>query len=236
MMNGYELMDERDLAVERKRLFGVYPAQVTSNKDPDGQGRVRIRLPWSPDAEKGYEVWARLSTFMAGPRRGAWFIPDPKDEDEVLVGFEGGDPRRPYVLGSLWNGKDAPPQSMDKAGKNFKKSIVSRKNIRITLDDSDGKESVTIETPGGQRMTLTDGPAAIELTNKSGSSIRIESAGITIRTSAKVKVQASQIEVTAGMVTVNAGMSKFSGVVKADTVITNSIISASYSPGAGNIW
>jgi hypothetical protein len=38
------------------------------------------------------------------------------------------------------------------------------------------------------------------------------------------------------MVTVNAGMSKFSGVVQSDVVITNSVVSASYSPGAGNIW
>ena len=54
--------------------------------------------------------------------------------------------------------------------------------------------------------------------------------------SAKVTVNASQVSVSAGLVNVDAGMSKFSGVVKADTVICNSIISASYTPGAGNIW
>jgi hypothetical protein len=52
----------------------------------------------------------------------------------------------------------------------------------------------------------------------------------------KVKVEASMVEVSAGMVQVNAGMSKFSGVVQADTVITNAVVSASYTPGAGNIW
>lgn len=228
------LMDERDFAVERKRLYGLYPAEVTDNKDPDNQGRVRIKLPWSPDSDKGYEAWARLATLMAGPSRGSWFIPDPADE--VLVGFEGGDPRRPYVIGTLWNGTDSPPESMDGAGNNFKKSITSRKNIRVTLDDTDGQESVTIETPGGQQVVLRDGPGSIEATDSNGNSIRMESAGITIRASAKVSVQASQVEVTAGMVSVNSGLSKFSGVVKADTVITNSIISASYSPGAGNIW
>jgi hypothetical protein len=49
-------------------------------------------------------------------------------------------------------------------------------------------------------------------------------------------VQATQVSVSAAMVTVDAGISKFSGVVQADTVICNSIISASYTPGAGNIW
>jgi uncharacterized protein involved in type VI secretion and phage assembly len=228
------LMDERDVAVERKRLYGLYPAEVTDNKDPDNQGRVRIKLPWSPDSDKGYEAWARLATFMAGPSRGSWFIPDPADE--VLVGFEGGDPRRPYVVGALWNGTDAPPESMDGAGNNFKKSITSRNNIRVTLDDTDGQESVTIETPGGQTVVLRDGPGSIEASDSNGNSIRMEPAGITIRASAKVTLQATQVEVNAGMVSVNAGLSKFSGVVKADTVITNSIISASYSPGAGNIW
>jgi hypothetical protein len=51
-----------------------------------------------------------------------------------------------------------------------------------------------------------------------------------------VKVSASQVSISTGMLTVDAGMSKFSGVVKADTVITNSVVSASYTPGAGNIW
>ena len=49
-------------------------------------------------------------------------------------------------------------------------------------------------------------------------------------------VNASTAEISASTLTVNAGMSKFSGVVQADTVITNSVVSSSYTPGAGNIW
>ena len=60
--------------------------------------------------------------------------------------------------------------------------------------------------------------------------------GITITASAKVTINASQVAVSAGMVTVDAAMSKFSGVVQCDTMISNSVISASYTPGAGNIW
>ena len=60
--------------------------------------------------------------------------------------------------------------------------------------------------------------------------------GVTVNTSMNVTVQATQVEITAAMLTVNAGMSRFNGVVQADTVITNSVISASYTPGAGNIW
>lgn len=224
---------EGEAAVERRRLFGVYPAVVTDIKDPDQQGRVKVRLPWSPD-DAGYTVWARLATMMGGRNRGTWFIPDV--EDEVLVMFEAGDPRRPYVVGGLWNGSDSPPETMDGGGQNYKKSIVSRNGCKVTLDDTDGQESVTILTPGGQSVTLKDGPGSVEIKDSNGNSIKLESSGITVNAAAKVTVSAGTVEISAGMVTVNAGMSKFSGVVQADTVIANSVVGASYTPGAGNIW
>lgn len=216
-------------------FYGVYPALVTDVVDPDGQGRVRVRLPWSPDPSgQSYEAWARLATLMAGADRGSWFVPDPGDE--VLVAFEGGEPRRPYVVGALWNGKDAPPEPMDGAGRNEKKILRSRNGVKITLDDADGRERLVLETPGGQKVTLEDGPGRIEVLDANGNSVELAAAGVTVVAASKLTVQAAQVEVTAGMVTVNAGMSKFSGVVQADTVITNSVVSASYTPGAGNIW
>jgi uncharacterized protein involved in type VI secretion and phage assembly len=217
------------------RWYGCYPAQVTDLNDPDGQGRVKISLPWAPDiGGRGYEAWARLATLMGGNNRGSWFVPDV--DDEVLVTFEGGDPRRPYVLGGLWNGQDAPPESMDGAGRNNKKVLRSRNGVKVTLDDSNGQENFIVETPGGQKITLRDGPGSVVVEDSSGNSVKLEVAGITVQASAKVTISASTVEVSAGMLTVNAGMSKFNGVVQADTVITNSVISASYTPGAGNIW
>ena len=214
---------------------GVYPALVTDIKDPDAQGRVKVKLPWSPDAGgASCELWARLATLMGGNNRGSWFIPDVNDE--VLLAFEAGDPRRAYVIGALWNGSDAPPESMDGSGNNYKKVIRSRNGVKVTLDDQDGQEKMILETPGGQKLTLKDGPGAVEIVDSNGNSIKLESSGITINASAKVTVQASQVEVSAAMVKVDAGLSKFSGVVQADTVIANSVISASYTPGAGNIW
>ena len=228
-------LDERVPAGWGGRWYGVLPALVTDIKDPDNQGRVKVTLPWSPDAQGArYEGWARLATLFGGKDRGSWFVPDV--DDEVLVAFEHGDPRRPYVLGGLWNGRDAPPESMDGAGQNNKKVLCSRNGVKITLDDQSGQEQLILETPGGQTITLKDGPGQISLEDSNGNSIKLEAAGITITASAKVTIKASQMAVSAGMVTVDAGMSKFSGVVKADTVISNSVISASYTPGAGNIW
>ena len=230
-----------DWAAERAPLgfggpwYGVYPALVKDLADPDGQGRVKVSLPWSPDTASGaYEAWARLATLMGGNDRGSWFIPDVGDE--VLVAFAAGDPSQPYVVGALWNGQDAPPASMDGAGKNEVKKLKSRNGVTVTLTDKDGQESLVLETPGGQKMTLKDGPGSVEIVDSNGNSVKLESAGITITASAKVSVSAGTMEVSAGMVTVNAGMSKFSGVVQCDTLITNSVVSASYTPGAGNIW
>jgi uncharacterized protein involved in type VI secretion and phage assembly len=217
------------------RWYGVYPAIVTDIKDPDGQGRVKVTLPWSADSGGArYEAWARLATLMAGNNRGSWFVPDTNDE--VLLAFEGGDTRRPYVLGALWNGSDKPPASMDGAGRNDRKLLRSRNGVKVTLDDSSGQEKFIAETPAGQKVTLTDGPGTVEIVDSNGNAIKLGPSGIVINASAKVTITASLVEVSASMVTVNAGMSKFSGVVVADTVISNSVISASYTPGAGNIW
>jgi len=231
-----EILDlERVPAGPGGLFYGVYPALVTDVVDPDNQGRVRIRLPWAPDPDGArYETWARIATLMAGNNRGTWFIPDV--DDEVLVAFEAGNPRRPYVVGALWNGSDAPPEQMDGAGDNNLKTILSRQGVRITFDDTTGAVKLRLETPGGHSVVLDDGARSIQAQDSNGNSIKLEAAGITVTAVAKVTINASTAEINAGMVTVNAGMSQFSGVVQCSTLITNAVVSASYTPGAGNIW
>ena len=217
------------------RWFGVYPAVVVDIADPDGQGRVKVSLPWSPDLDgASYEAWARLGTMMGGRNRGTWFVPDK--DDEVVVAFEGGDPRRPYVLGGLWNGSDSPPESMDGAGNNFKKVIASRNGVKVTLDDGDGREQLILETPGGQKVTLKDGPGAVTIEDSNGNSVKLETAGVTVTAAAKCTINAATAEISAATLTVNAGMTQFSGVVQTPTLIASSVVSSSYTPGAGNIW
>jgi len=212
--------------VSMKELHGVCAAIVIDNQDPEGVGRVKIRIPKVSD-----ESWARIATLMAGANRGTWFIPEVGDE--VLVAFEHGDAWRPYVLGTLWNASNRPPESI--GANNNKKVLRSRNGVKITLEDHDGQESFILETPGGQTITLKDSPGSVEMADSNGNFVKLEPSGITVNASAKVTIQAKQVEVSAGMVTVNAGMSKFSGVVQCDTLISNSVVSASYTPGAGNV-
>jgi uncharacterized protein involved in type VI secretion and phage assembly len=170
---------------------------------------------------------------MAGNARGSWFIPDPGDE--VLVMFEGGDPRRPHVIGGLWNGKDAPPETMDSSGNNYKKSIVSRRNIRITLDDTDGQETLTLQTPAGQSIVIQDGGPSIELSDANGNTLTLDSSGVTIVTSNTVSIEAATATITAAQVNVNAAMSTFSGVIQCETLLATLVSGISYTPGVGNM-
>jgi uncharacterized protein involved in type VI secretion and phage assembly len=214
-------------------LNGVFPAIVVDNADPDGLGRVKVRVPRAGAAEKAdQEIWARIATLMAGNNRGSWFIPDVNDE--VLVAFAAGDARQCYVIGGLWSSTNPPPESM--GAQNNKKLLRSRNGVQITLDDQGGQESFLVETPGGQKIILRDGASAIEITDSSGNAVKLESSGITVEASAKIVINAANVEVNAGMVNVSAGMSRFSGVVQCDTLISNSVVSASYTPGAGNIF
>ena len=92
-----------------------------------------------------------------------------------------------------------------------------------------------VRTPGGLEIHLDDAAGRVTISGQ-GSTIRIDSTGITIQAAAKVDIEAAQVKVSAGMVEVDAGMSKFSGVVQCDTLIANSVVAASYTPGAGNVW
>jgi uncharacterized protein involved in type VI secretion and phage assembly len=215
------------------RMYGVMPALVTDIRDDDGRGRVKVSLPLTSDPSGArYEAWARIATLMGGNNRGSWFIPEVNDE--VLVAFEMGDPRRPYVVGALWNGSDAPPETMD--ANNTKKVIRSKTGVKITIDDTQSNPKIVIETPGRQKVTLQDSPGMVELTDGQGNYVKIESSGITLNTSGRFSVSASTIDMTAGSLSVSANVSNFSGMVQANTAMAPAVIGSSYTPGAGNIW
>ncbi len=217
-----------------KRYYGVYPARVVDIEDPHQLGRVQISLPDLLGNGEPYNGWARMSAFMAGTHRGAWFLPEV--DDEVLVAFEHGDPRGPYILGALWNEVAPPPEQMDGSGQNRVKSLHSHNGILISLFDGTGEEVLLMQTPGGQSVMLQDGKGgSVEIKDVNGNVIRLSPEGVQVSASAKVSVQASVVEISAGSVKVDAGLSTFSGTIKADTVITNSVISSSYTPGAGNV-
>lgn len=215
-------------------LSAAHLAQVVSLDDPEGLNRVQVRLiSYAGIDGQDLPLWARVVCPFAGDNRGTFFMPDVGDE--VLVVLVQGDPRYPLVLGGLWSGANAAPASIG-AGGNVIKRVRSKNGIQITLEDQQGQETLTLETPGGQTVTLKDGPGAVTIEDANGNSVRLESGGITVQAGSVVKVQASKVDVSAGMVSVDAAIAKFSGIVQCQTLISTAVVSSSYTPGAGNIW
>lgn len=209
-------------------------AVVVSLDDPEEMNRVQVRLVSCDDADgQDAPLWARVVCPFAGKDRGAFFIPDV--DDEVLVVFQNGDPSYPLVLGGLWNGDSTAPETIGSEGNRYKK-IRSKNGVTITLDDQSGQERFIAETPGGQRITLADGPGTVLVEDSNGNSAEFAAAGITIVAAANVDIQAARVTISAGMVNVDAALAKFSGVVQCQTLISTSVVSSSYTPGAGNIW
>jgi hypothetical protein len=136
--------------------------------------------------------------------------------------------------GIVVDSANPPPETMDVD--NNQKLVRSRNGVQITLDDQGGRESIIIATPSGQKLMLEDGPGAVVLTDSNGSSVELRTNGISVNAASRVVLSASAVEVNAGVVSVGAAISKFSGVVQCDTLISNSVVSQSYAPAAGNIW
>lgn len=133
---------------------GVVPARVTAHDDPKKMGRLQVQFFWQED---GATHWARMVSPHAGPDRGMMFMPEIGDE--VVVLFEDGDPERPVILGSVWNGvQQAPRYALrgdDVAGNDVKRFITKSGN-RLQMSDKPGAETVVIATPNHTSVNLTD--------------------------------------------------------------------------------
>ncbi|MGO4881153.1 MAG: phage baseplate assembly protein V [Bryobacteraceae bacterium] len=217
----------------------LFLAKVVSVQDPDSRNRVQVRL-YNADGVAGQDgpIWARVAVPFAGGNRGAFFIPDV--DDEVVVAFLGGDPRGAIVLGSLWNGHDTAPVSIGGSGKSVDRWVITGKagtTIAI-IEQPASSATITLSTPGGLTGTLTDQDGSIQFSNSSQTSVRIDSSGVTINApTAQVQITgADQVSVTAPTVNVSAAASIFSGMVQCQVLQATSVVSTSYSLGAGNVW
>ena len=122
---------------------------------------------------------------------------------------------------------------------------------KVRLQDQPGR--IELATKGGTKVTLDDTPSQVELTTTSGvtitisdtggvsvsapvSPVTVQSLSATVQASSAVTVTAPSMTLNAAMLQVNGAMAMFSGVVQCSTLITSSVVSGSYTPGAGNIW
>jgi uncharacterized protein involved in type VI secretion and phage assembly len=217
----------------------LFLATVVNVQDPTSRNRVQVRV-YNADGitDQDGPVWARVAVPFAGNNRGAFFIPDVGDE--VVVSFLGGDPRFPIVMGSLWNGADSAPETIGGSGQSVDRwTFTGKAGTRIAIVEQPASSAtISFTTPGGLTGTMTDQDGSIEFSNSSQTSVRIDSSGVTVNApTGQVQITAaSEVSVTAPSVSVSAAMSTFSGIVQCETLIATTVVSTTYTPGAGNVW
>lgn len=195
------LVDTEQQEEKQNKIQGVVIGVVTNNEDPEGMGRIKVKFPWLSDEDESN--WARVASPMAGNKRGIYFLPEV--DDEVLVTFEHGDMRFPYIIGSLWNGTDLPPANNDD-GKNNVRMIKSRSGHIISLTDEDGKEKIEIiDKSGANTIVIDTSEKSITVTadkditlSAPQGTITLDGENVAIKTSADIQVEAGgKVDVTA---------------------------------------
>jgi phage baseplate assembly protein gpV len=194
-------------------FHGATIGVVTNHKDDDlGCGRVKVRLPMLGDNIES--DWARVVSLGAGPQRGLQIT--PAVNDEVLVIFEGGDLRRPIVIGGLWNGSDKPPKAatdVTDGGKTTKWLLRTRAGHELTFDDTaaGNKENVTVLLKDGKtklylgvdKVELWANDKSLEIKSGQASillnmgNVTIDANNITLKARQAVKVEGATVDIAA---------------------------------------
>lgn len=195
---------------------GVVIGIVTNTKDPKDLGRVKVKFPWLSDTDES--AWARIATPMAGNGRGFYWLPEVNDE--VLVAFEHGDIHHPFIVGYLWNGKDAPVKKNSEVvggdGKVKQRIIKTTSGHMITIDDSPDTPGITIvDQKAKNKIVLDSKNEKTEVTSDNlkismdgkGKQIAIDSDNtIAIKATGDLSIQAKNVAIKADMkITVDGG-------------------------------
>lgn len=162
--------------------LGLSIGLVTNVVDEEGLGRVEIELPWYAE---GYREWARVAHTYAGNKIGSTWIPE--EQSEVLVLFERGSMRAPYVIGCLYNPVDKPPESRTKSSD--VRTLKTPSGSEIRFDET--KKTVEVKTKSGASVLLEED--AGNLTIKATSTLTLKATDVVVEGTASVKVKGPSI-------------------------------------------
>ncbi|BAZ03828.1 type VI secretion system tip protein VgrG [Calothrix sp. NIES-3974] len=156
---------------------------VQLKDDPKGEDRILVKTPIIDSQSEG--VWSRIATLDAGNNRGSFFRPEIGDE--VVLGFLNDDPRDPIVLGMLnSSAKPAPLKAQDE---NHHKGFFTRSQMKVSFDD--GKKIITLETPGGNKIIISDEDKGITLKDQNGNTMTMNDKGISIKSPKDITLEAT---------------------------------------------
>ncbi|GGA83692.1 hypothetical protein GCM10011369_27140 [Neiella marina] len=164
-------------------VAGLMIGIVISNDDPDGEFRVKIRLPILDNDAEG--IWARVGALDAGDDRGLMLRPEVGDE--VIVGFIQQDPRRAVILGMLHS--SAHPAPAQPSDDNHIKLFKSRSGLQIRLDDD--LQQIELITTNDKKLLLNDEGDELLLSDEHGNSVKLSGDGMTLTSEGDIKLTAS---------------------------------------------
>ncbi|MDD5613375.1 MAG: type VI secretion system tip protein VgrG, partial [Gallionella sp.] len=165
------------------RVAGLQIGVVESLEDPDGEHRVRVRLPLLGADSEG--IWARVASLDAGNERGFFFRPEIGDE--VVLGFLDEDPRHAVLLGMLHS--SAKPAPLPAQDDNNEKLYKSRAGMRLYFDDD--KKVMRLDTPAGNSLTLSEDDKSIVLADQHGNTLKMDADGIALASMKALKLKAA---------------------------------------------
>ena len=189
----------------------IMQAEVTNINDPDKLGRVRVKLPTLAQGKDPEGWWARVSSNSAGKERGILML--PQVGDKVIVGFENGDTRKPFILGSVWDGKGTPGKELVQDDGSF--SLMSDSKVMMKSKGDFQFETDKAWTAKAQKAVTFEN-SMDAFTIKSGKEIVLKAPTIKLEAQMKVEIKGAQVavngnatlELKAPMVTVGGGQVK----------------------------
>ncbi|MDX2476790.1 MAG: phage baseplate assembly protein V [Gammaproteobacteria bacterium] len=203
-------------------IAGMQLAEVVDTNDPQSRGRIQVRL-----TANNLEIWSMVMVAGAGNDYGVSCL--PKEGELVVVAFL--DSEQPVVMGALWKASDDQPQDAQPVEENYLIRTPGGSELRM----NDESPSLEIKTQAGYRVLIDESAGEIKI-ERDSQSITLTASSIDINSSGSVNINASTIKLSASMVDIQAGMTSSTGVIQCSTLISTSVVSSSYTPGAGNIW
>lgn len=152
------------------------------DEDPEGERRVKVSLPLRTDGDQG--VWVRIVSPYATQNAGIEFLPEIGDE--VVLGFLNSDPDAAILLGSLHS--SARPAPIEPDAENTIKTIVTRAQHKVSFDDV--KKIITVETPGGHSIVMSDEDTSITVTDSNANKLEMAEGGITMTSPKDITITA----------------------------------------------
>jgi uncharacterized protein involved in type VI secretion and phage assembly len=203
-------------------IAGLQLAEVIETSDPESRGRIQVRL-----TANNLDIWCMVVVAGAGSDYGVSCL--PKIGELVVVAFL--DREQPVVMGALWKASDDHPQNAQPVEENYLIRTPAGSELRM----NDETPSIEIKTQSGYRVLIDDSSGEIKV--ECGSqTVTFNSSSIDINASAEININAPMVKLQASSVDIQAALTKASGTVQCSTLIASSVVSSSYTPGAGNIW